>query len=230
MKRYTLTISFVVMSILCLLSYFFLDRPIALFFKKALRGELQGFFKTVTHLGDANMYLIPAGILLVLLVGAGLLMGRRPVGALLKQLALAPAFFLGSMLFSGAINSVLKYLVGRSRPILLFDQGIYDFSPLVARWNVNSFPSGHSQAVFAAMTALIFIFPRYDLLWILIAVLVAVSRVVTTVHYFSDVIAGTWLGIWGTILIIRLLRERGISPQVTKILAKFNGTAADPGR
>jgi len=51
--------------------------------------------------------------------------------------------------------NLLKYLIGRIRPRHLFEQGLYGFSPLNTQWGMNSFPSGHSQAIFAAMAKLV---------------------------------------------------------------------------
>jgi membrane-associated phospholipid phosphatase len=79
---------------------------------------------------------------------------------------------------------------------------------------MNSFPSGHSQAAFAAMTALLIIFPRHAALWLTIAVLVALSRVVTTVHYLSDAVAGSWLAICVTVALARAFRARGWEPRI----------------
>jgi membrane-associated phospholipid phosphatase len=103
-------------------------------------------------------------------------------------------------------------MVGRARPRLLFEQGLYGLQPFSHGWAWESFPSGHSSAAFAAATALVVMAPRYDLLWLLVAVLVAASRVATTVHYFSDVVAGGWLGVVGAVLVVRLLRRRGAMP------------------
>ena len=76
---------------------------------------------------------------------------------------------------------------------------------------MNSFPSGHSQASGAAMTALMILAPRYALIWLVVAVLVPASRVVTTVHYLSDAVAGSWVGIVGAVLVARVFAKRGYS-------------------
>ena len=40
------------------------------------------------------------------------------------------------------------------------------------------------------------------------------SRVVTTVHYLSDAVAGSWLAICITFTLARMMRARGWDPQV----------------
>jgi membrane-associated phospholipid phosphatase len=52
--------------------------------------------------------------------------------------------------------------------------------------------------------------PRHAALWAVVAVLVAASRVATTVHFLSDAVAGSWLGVYGALLVAEALRRRGI--------------------
>jgi len=194
----------------CPLAMLLLDRPLALALHDHVGANLEGFFKTVTNLGLAEYYLVPAGLL-------WLVLWLRARGCLIPaerrrrlDLAWRPGFLFLSVAASGVAENLVKVTLGRLRPRLLFEKGLYGFQPFNHEWAMNSFPSGHSQAAFAAMTALVILAPRYDLLWLLIAFLVAASRVVTTVHYLSDAVAGSWLGFAGALLIARALRARGI--------------------
>ena len=67
---------------------------------------------------------------------------------------------------------------------------------LVAKPADASFPSGHSGASFAAATA---IFPwvprRYGVPLLILAALIALSRLYVGVHFPTDVLAGTVIGI-----------------------------------
>ncbi|RAU22926.1 phospholipid phosphatase [Paramagnetospirillum kuznetsovii] len=192
------------------IGYVVLDRPLALWLKAKVGGEFEGFLKTVTHLGLGGVWLIPSGVLLVMIFLAWRAAPTLEIRAKLERAAWVPGFLFLSVAGSGLLNSLIKILVGRTRPKLLFEQGLYDFAPLTHAYATNSFPSGHSQAAFAAMTALMLIFPRYDIAFVAMAVLVAASRVLTTVHFFSDAVMGAWLGVVVTILIHRLLTMRGI--------------------
>ena len=60
------------------------------------------------------------------------------------------------------------------------------------------------------MTALTLILPRYDAAFMAIAILVAASRVLTSVHFLSDAVMGAWLGTVVTLAIHHLLARRGI--------------------
>ncbi|CAN5500447.1 phosphatase PAP2 family protein [soil metagenome] len=94
-----------------------------------------------------------------------------------------------------SVNNIIKVLVGRSRPH--FEQEI------TAAYG-NSFPSGHSMnstAVYGALLLVIWpLLPDRRHLAALIVTAsvvasIAVSRVVLTVHYVSDVLAGMTLGV-----------------------------------
>lgn len=204
--------SFVYVTLFCILSILFLDRPLARLLKANVHGDVEGFFKVVTHLGEAQLYLVPAGLAWAGLMLASLRVMTTTARDRLRQLAVTPAFIFLAIAVSGLISNVIKFSLGRYRPRYLFDQDLYGFSFFNHAWGMNSFPSGHSQAGFAAMTALMIVFPRYDLFWMLIAVLVALSRVVTTVHYLSDAVAGSWLAICVTVSLARMMRDKGWNP------------------
>ncbi len=194
----------------CLVSCALFDRPVAWAFKAHMAGEWEGFFKIVTKAGVAAVYLWPSA----LLAAAFFLAARRALSpgerALWRARAWAPGFVFLAVAGSGLTGDLIKVVAGRLRPRLLFENGLYGFSPFSHDWAMNSFPSGHSQAVWAAMTALTILYPRHRSLALTIAVLVSLSRVATTVHYLSDVVAGAWLGVAGALITAKLLRDRGV--------------------
>ena len=101
---------------------------------------------------------------------------------------------------SGAIAIIvgdgLKYLLGRYRPIMLFEYNLYGLHFCSAEWALNSTPSGHTLRAFSLLTALSMLYRRFTLLFISIAVLIGASRVAVTAHYPSDVIFGAFIGIF----------------------------------
>lgn len=197
-------------ALFCLLSILLIDRPLALFLKAHVHGDAEGFFRVVTELGRAEYYMVPAALLWL----GATLMARRALDPIrrqrLREWAWRPAFLFLSIAGSGLVGTVVKHALGRARPRLLFEQGFYGFHPFSHDWALNSFPSGHSQTAWAAMAALVLLAPRYDLLWLMIAVLVAASRVALTVHFLGDVVAGSWLGFAGTLVMAGYLRQRGV--------------------
>lgn len=201
-------------AVVVLVGYAVIDRPLARFLKARVTGEFEGFWKTITHLGLAGVWMVPAGLLTLGLILSVLATPGGEKRERLRRAAWVPGFLFLAMAASGILGNVIKMLIGRTRPAALFDNGIYDFAPLTRGYLTNSFPSGHSQAIFAAMTALALIFPRYDLAFLTVALLVGLSRVLTTVHFLSDAVAGAWLGVMVTLALHSLLTRRGIDVRV----------------
>lgn len=131
----------------------------------------------ITSLGNAGIIWILLMIILLIIPKT------RKTGAVL-----AAALVLDIIL----CNGIIKNAVARMRP--------YDANPvvelLIHKPRDYSFPSGHTAASFAAMSALYFAEERY--LWkpvLVLAVLIAFSRLYLYVHYPTDVLGGAVLGI-----------------------------------
>lgn len=92
-----------------------------------------------------------------------------------------------SFLFTAAAVITLKLLVGRARPFDLYDLYTIEF--------VNyAFPSLHTAAVFSLVPILDKEYPWLMWFWIILAIVIAISRLYLGVHYMSDVIAGAVIG------------------------------------
>ena len=213
-RRHPFWWSFLYVAAFCALAMWAIDRPVARLLKAHVGGDVEGFFQVVTRLGEAQLYLVPAGLAWAGLMVVSLRAATFATRQKLRTWAVTPGFLFLSIAVSGLISNAIKVSLGRYRPRYLFEDGTYGFNPFSRHWGMNSFPSGHSQAAFAAMTALMVIFPRHAALWLTIAVLVAMSRVVTTVHYLSDAVAGSWLAICVTLALARAFRQRGWEPRL----------------
>ncbi len=73
-----------------------------------------------------------------------------------------------------------------------------------------SFPSGHTATIVALMSALWWLWPRHLLFYILVAAIVAGSRIVVGAHYPSDVMAGALVAVLST-RYVALMFARGAS-------------------
>jgi undecaprenyl-diphosphatase len=102
-----------------------------------------------------------------------------------------------------AILYGLKYLVGRQRPVLMEISSRISAGP--GEILDPSFPSGHTLYAFMMATLLAFWFPRYKIVFIIIACLIGWTRIYLGLHYPTDVIAGGILGYGVTRLILRHL-------------------------
>lgn len=162
-----------------------------------------GFLDTVmpflSALGDSGMVWIVCAVLLLFIP---------------KTRKIGTAMAIGLLLEALCCNVILKPLVARVRPC--------DVNPavrlLIARPTDYSFPSGHTGASFAAVSALFFGKNRLWIPALILASLIAFSRLYLYVHYPTDVLAGAmigimagWLGMKIADLIRRKPREKKIS-------------------
>lgn len=136
----------------------------------------------ITSLGNAGIIWIVLAVVLLILPKTRKT-GIIVAAALLMDLVLC--------------NLILKNLVARVRP--------YDINTAIAILIKKpldfSFPSGHTAASFAAMTALFL--AKMKKAWIaalILAVLIAFSRLYFYVHYPTDVLGGAVVGILSGII------------------------------
>lgn len=155
-----------------------MEETILLWIQEHLRNPyLDPVVIFITHLGDSGWFW-------VVLTGVFLIFKKTRKTGLSSGLAL---------LFSLLINNVcLKNLVARIRP---YDQ-IEGLTRLVGEQVDFSFPSGHSAASFAAAFAIYLNLPKqYGIPALVLAGLIALSRLYVGVHYPTDVLFGTISGI-----------------------------------
>jgi len=183
-----------------------LDRPLADFFHR--QGALKPFFEAVQRFGIGLPYLIVSAVAFAALRWGGRLARFRRWDAAMRAAAAVPGFVFAAVALSGIVVDVLKVIVGRTRPKLLFAGGAYDFGWFGLRADDWSFPSGHAATAAAVATALWCLWPRPVLLYVAAAALVAASRVVTGAHYLSDVVAGAALAVALTRLLAHRLAPR----------------------
>ena len=86
-------------------------------------------------------------------------------------------------------NLTLKPLIARVRP---FDA--HDIALLISAPSDWSFPSGHTVSSFGAATSALITLKKRGIPFMVLAVLIAFSRLYLQVHYLSDVLVGCLLG------------------------------------
>jgi len=108
----------------------------------------------------------------------------------------------GIVLSDQMCNSVIKPWVGRVRPCNVLE----NVHLLINCINSFSFPSSHATNIFTGTILLSFVYRKFRIPLLIIAVLVAYSRVYVGVHYPFDVLGGTALGILCALLVIVLYK------------------------
>ena len=102
-------------------------------------------------------------------------------------------------------NLLLKNLVARLRPFAEIEALI----PLVAKPTDFSFPSGHTTASFAVALVMVRMLPKkIGIPAVIVAALVAFSRLYLGVHYPTDVLAGLLVAAVGSTLSVWLVRKK----------------------
>ncbi len=123
----------------------------------------------------------------------------------------AVLFAILTIVISDQLSSfVLKPLVGRLRPCHVLDQ----VRLLVGCGGGYSFPSSHAVNNFAVALFFGSLYRKAMPYLLFVASVIAYSRVYVGVHYFSDVIAGAFIGA-GIGYIVALLYQRIILSQTT---------------
>lgn len=95
-------------------------------------------------------------------------------------------------------NGVIKNLVARPRPFQLIDR---DFMLLIPPPGEYSFPSGHTLHGFAAAVTIFLHHKRAGVAALVLAALIAFSRLYFFVHFPTDVLGGLILGTLAALLV-----------------------------
>ena len=157
-------------------------------------------FNRFTDFGKGGFFLWPLGLAMI---GLALLdtsrLPRMP-RLVLAAWTVRLGFVFTAIALPGLFVTIVKRLIGRARPLVAGNDA---FAYLPFGWKVDyaSLPSGHATTAFAALVAIGAIFPQARALMWIYAVLIALSRVVLTAHYPSDVVAGAIVGAAGAWLV-----------------------------
>ena len=154
------------------------------------------FMSFVSLLGKGGIFLILLSIALLIVRKT-----RRYGTAMLIGLAL------GALL----VNVFLKVVIARPRPYTDVNGFYYPLWVMLGQHLESDmcFPSGHTNAAFAAMVP-VFLLGRKRVSWLALVfgVVMGISRIYLVVHYPSDVvgglITGTVAGIIGTLIALNL--------------------------
>ncbi|WP_417800162.1 phosphatase PAP2 family protein [Tenacibaculum sp.] len=173
-------------AVLFLALYFSITIPkgeLLIILNKHHTNFLDIFFKYITYLGDAVIY-IPLAILIFFL----------------KRKNLTYLIYL--LLIQTGISWVLKKVIfkGMARPKAYFDTNTFELLHKVSGINIhslNSFPSGHTLTAFSLAFFFIFFFKlhKYGQLFLFVlACFAGLSRVYLLQHFLIDISFGAFLG------------------------------------
>ena len=168
-----------------------LDGEILLQIQQHLRTDmLTPFMKIVTFLGNGGWFWILCAVVLLAIPRTR----KTGYAAVL------------SLIFGVIVtNLLLKNIVARPRPFAEIEALI----PLIAKPTDFSFPSGHTTASFAVALVMLRMLPKkIGIPAVVLAALVAFSRLYLGIHYPTDVLAGFVVALVGSSLAVWGVRTK----------------------
>jgi len=178
---------------------------------RRLPAWLQAFFDAITGFGKSGWLLWPLGILLFLIAASPTERLSRISQGVLAALVVRLSYVFAAIAASGLFTSLVKRMIGRSRPFLSLMRGETDpylFMPFAWKDPYTSLPSGHATNVFAAAVAIGAVWPQARWIMWIYAGVIAASRVVVAAHFPSDVVGGAIVGTVGALLVRRWFAAR----------------------
>jgi membrane-associated phospholipid phosphatase len=199
----------IVITVLAAAAFYFLDAQAA-----AMRGVWPDWLRRpsafLTDLGK-SWWIITGTVLIII---GGILLHcfsseerRRRLGAGAIHVA---SYVLISVAVSGLISNIIKRAIGRPRPELFGDQGLFSFNPFMHNSDFESFPSGHATTSGAFWTALALLFPPLRWPLLIVGLYLAFTRVFVGAHYPSDVLVGFGWGMWFAFFAAVLYARHGL--------------------
>jgi undecaprenyl-diphosphatase len=155
------------------------------------------------------------GTILIGVAAVCLWLLARPGGS--RKWKLAAGSALGAAALGLLVNKIISSAWQRDRPFAHHSAHVWGPHKTDA-----SFPSDHASAAFGIAVAVAIIDPLVGAFFIVLAVLIAVGRVVVGEHYPGDVIAGAAIGTLSALVVIRLARP------VIALLVRLIERATDP--
>lgn len=168
-----------------------LDGEILLQIQQHLRTDmLTPFMKIVTFLGNGGWFWILCAVVLLAIPKT-------------RKTGYAAVF---SLIFGAIVtNLLLKNIVARPRPFAEIEALI----PLIAKPTDFSFPSGHTTASFAVALVMFRMLPKkIGIPAVVLAALVAFSRLYLGVHYPTDVLVGFLVALMGSTVAVWIVRMK----------------------
>jgi membrane-associated phospholipid phosphatase len=170
---------------LVILSFFYLDKPIAYYFHSIDLNNNFYILNWLTHIGSSGLCI---SVLFLLALFFRYIQHNK--AAEQRTWFLVLCVFLPTV-----ICLVLKIILGRARPELLFSDHLYGFYGFHTQSLFWSLPSGHTTTVTGLIFGLIILFPRYVYVFLLAGIVGVSTRILLTQHFLSDVLTAAYLAL-----------------------------------
>jgi membrane-associated phospholipid phosphatase len=113
---------------------------------------------------------------------------------------------------SSIVAQILKHIFDAPRPKAYFTDKVTDiyFVKGVDIYTAHSFPSGHTVTAFSGAVLFAYLFKnkKWGPLLLIIAMLIGYSRMYLTEHFFEDVMAGSVIGVFVTLIWLYFIENK----------------------
>jgi membrane-associated phospholipid phosphatase len=199
------------------ISFQWFDRPIAL-----LIYNIFGGWRVSTELAVRISKIPLATAIVFVICGLVAIMGRR-----FSKRAAAVAMSAVSSLATIIIKDQLKFAFGRTWPdtwgsgiVSFVRDDVYGFHFFQSGKSFESFPSGHAAAAAAVLSVVWILFPELRVICAIGIITVDLGLVALNLHFLSDVVAGSFIGISTGLFTVALWRASEPAMQGVKIIAR----------
>jgi membrane-associated phospholipid phosphatase len=180
-------------ALLASISVAWLDKPIAILVHDIFGSR--HFPDAVVRSPGLSIPLVSA--LVFVIFGLSAIMGRT-----FSRLEISVLLCGISVLATDAIKNQLKYVFGRTWPdswephiLSLIHDNVYGFNFFHHGRSFESFPSGHAAVAASVISVLWMMFPRLRSMWAVCIGAADIGLVLLNLHFVSDVVAGTFVGL-----------------------------------
>lgn len=178
-------------------SFLYLDKPIAYQAQHLALHTYLPVLIWITHIGLGGLYFVPLFVLALVFR----YVYKKP------KWEVRTWFLWLCVVIPSMVCLLLKVTLGRARPELLFQEGLYGFYGFSEQASYWSFPSGHSTTIMGLVLGLSILFPRYGYGFMCVGVCVVVSRVLLMHHYLTDVLVASYLVVFEVALLRYFIRR-----------------------
>ena len=145
--------------------------------------------KVFTFTAHILPYLVIVGAFIFLLFHHDIVKSKNPFAELIKKWKeVLISFFSGASAW--VVATLIKTIVKAPRPYIIFP----NISPLLEKTDF-SFPSGHATFFMALGVSIYLSHKKAGIIFIILAFLIGISRIITGVHFPVDILTGYVIGI-----------------------------------
>lgn len=210
-RRFFLVVMILLLGLAAILASFQLDQPL----QQLVRSANQGHWSHDPAAAASSKY--GDWPELMLLGGLGFLLARKLRNVRWQRILLAA--MIASTLAGMTVN-LSRLTTGRTRPRAAAEQGWYgprhDGKWLIGQADFNSFPSGHTATAVGFAGVILFASPAWGLPAMIVALAVALSRVLLGAHHPSDVVTAAVVSLMIAWAVWEFLGKRGRVDGVVK--------------